>query len=158
MIAVIACGNVNRCDDGVASVVLRALAQRPLARAAGVTLLDAGTDGMTVMFAARGCRSLIVIDACRSGAEPGAIFELPGDAVDAAAPPALSTHDFRWEHALHAGRRIYGTAFPADVTVLLVEVASTDLGLDLSSPVAAAATRVAARIEALVADRLVEAP
>lgn len=158
MIAVIACGNANRSDDGVGAAVLRMLGTRPLARAAGVTLLDAGTDGMAVMFAARGARSLIVIDACRSGAEPGAIFELPGSEIDTAAAPALTSHDFRWENALHAGRRIYGRAFPDDVTVLLVEAASTDLGLDLSPPVSAAAARVVARIEALVDDRLAVTP
>ena len=41
----------------------------------GVSLLDAGTDGMAVIFGARGCRTLVIIDACRSGSEPGAIFE-----------------------------------------------------------------------------------
>jgi hydrogenase maturation protease len=157
MIAVIGCGNSNRCDDGVGAAVLRLLAKRPLARAAAVKLLDAGTDGMAVMFAARGVSSLIVIDACRSGSEPGAVFELPGSALDDPAPPSLTTHDFRWDHALHAGRRILAEAFPADVTVLLVEAATVDLGLALSPAVALAAARVADRIEALVDARLVVA-
>jgi Ni,Fe-hydrogenase maturation factor len=30
---------------------------------------------MAVMFAARGCDRLIIVDACRSGAEPLAAFE-----------------------------------------------------------------------------------
>ena len=33
---------------------------------------------MAAMFAARGCRTLIIVDASRSGSEPGAIFEVPG--------------------------------------------------------------------------------
>jgi hypothetical protein len=62
MIAVIGCGNSNRCDDGAGPEVMRALIQRRAdCDSPSVQLLDAGTDGMAVMFAARGCRSLIVV-------------------------------------------------------------------------------------------------
>ncbi|HTZ34967.1 MAG TPA: hydrogenase maturation protease [Stellaceae bacterium] len=151
MIAVIGCGNTNRRDDGVGSAVIRGLAARGAARDGEVTLLDAGTDGLAVMFAARGCRRLILVDACRSGSAPGAIFEIPGAELEAPNPPSLSTHDFRWEHALHAGRRIFGDAFPKDVTVLLIEAADIGFGLDLTPAVAAAAAKVADRIAALAA-------
>src|SRR3954471_9372603 len=74
LIAVIGCGNPNRSDDGIGVEVIGRLAPRaaPL-----LTILDAGTDGMAVMFAARGCRTLIVIDACTTGAAPGTLFEVP---------------------------------------------------------------------------------
>src|SRR5689334_8840650 len=78
MIAVIGCGNASRGDDAAGPDVLRSLRVRGKCRDARVHLLDAGTDGMAVMFAARGCDSLIIIDACRSGSEPGALFEVPG--------------------------------------------------------------------------------
>ena len=74
MIAVIGCGNPNRRDDGVAGEVLGLLAPQI---AGAVRLFDAGTDGVAVMFAARGCRRLIVVDACSTGAVPGAVFEVP---------------------------------------------------------------------------------
>src|SRR5580658_1214455 len=78
--AVIACGNPTRTDDGVGAEVLRRLAAYGLgADPSRVALLDAGTDGVAVIFAARGCRRLIVVDACRSGSDPGAVFELPGN-------------------------------------------------------------------------------
>ena len=84
---------------------MRAL-QRPRRRRNDpeVRLLDAGTDGMAVMFAARGCRTLILVDACRSGSEPGAIFEVPGSELAQPYAPGLNLHDFRWDHALYAGR------------------------------------------------------
>ena len=148
--AVIGCGNPARRDDGVGSEVVRALAMRGLKK---VRLLDAGTDGMAVMFAARGCRRLIVVDACRSGSAPGAVFEVPGAELEASHPPAFTLHGFRWDHALHAGRRMFGADFPAEVTVLLVEAESTDFGLGLSKMVSEAATRVVARIEELVCNR-----
>ena len=63
MIAVIGCGNPNRSDDGAGPAVIRALRESAagLART-DVRLFDAGTDGMAVMFAARGCSTLILID------------------------------------------------------------------------------------------------
>jgi hydrogenase maturation protease len=152
MIAVIGCGNANRSDDGVGSCVLRALQDRGLVQA-DVRLLDAGTDGMAVMFAARGCHTLIVVDACRSGAPPGAVFEVPGAELAQDYAPALNLHDFRWDHALAAGRRLFGAQFPQDVTVLLIEAERVDLGIGLSEPVARAAETVAARVAALVAAR-----
>jgi hydrogenase maturation protease len=155
MIAVIACGNANRSDDGAGGEVLRALKARELGTgAADVRLLDAGTDGMAVMFAARGARSLILIDACRSGSEPGAIFEVPGSELAQAYQPSLNLHDFRFDHALHAGRMIFREDFPSDVVVLLIEAEKVDFGVGLSAPVAAAIDKVAERIEALISERL----
>jgi hydrogenase maturation protease len=155
MIAVIACGNLNRRDDGAGPEVLRALQGSALgAYGNEVRLLDAGTDGMGVMFAAKGCRSLILIDACRSGSEPGAVFEVPGAELEQRYQPSLNLHDFRWDHALHAGRAIFGADFPDDVLVLLIEAETVDFGIGLSSRVEKAAQRVAARIEGLVQERL----
>lgn len=151
MIAVIGCGNANRSDDGAGVAVVQALRQG--ATRADVRLLDAGTDGMAVMFAARGCATLIVIDCCRTGGEPGAVFEVPGAELEAAHAPSLNLHDFRWDHALHAGRRIFREQFPRDVVVLLIEAGSLALGLDLTAEVAAAVARVRARVEQLIAER-----
>jgi hydrogenase maturation protease len=153
-IAVIGCGNLTRSDDGLGPHVVRLLAERGLAARAGVRLLDAGTDGAAVMYAARGSHSLIVIDAARTNSPAGTVFEIPGSEVENDAQPALSLHEFRWDHALYAGRRLYGGGFPRDVTVLLVEAASTGYGIGLSPAVAAAAERVAHRVDALVQERL----
>lgn len=155
-IAVIGCGNPNRSDDGVGCEILRALAAGGLATDGRVRLLDAGTDGMAVMFAARGCRTLIIVDACRSGSPPGAVFEVPGTELEQRHRPTLTLHDFRWDHALYAGRRIFGDAFPMDVTVLLIEAGTLDLGTGLSPDVAAAAAKVIERVEILVRSRLQE--
>jgi hydrogenase maturation protease len=148
--AVIGCGNPNRSDDGVGFHVIRRLAARAGPR---VVLLDAGTDGMAVMFGARGCSSLIIVDACTTGGEPGAMFELPAHALAVPHPPSFTLHDFRWDHALYAGRKMFGSAFPTDVTVLLIEARSVALGLGLSDEVTAAAAKAVARIEQLLVQR-----
>ena len=143
LLVVIGCGNLNRSDDGIGVRVIQQLRsdfQSTLPE--GVKLFDAGTGGMEVMFQARGARQLIIVDACRSGSEPGAIFRLPGHEIDTAHSPAYSLHDFRWDHAVHAGRRIFGDAFPADVTVYLIEAGSLELGTELTAPASRAVTRV----------------
>ena len=153
MIAIIGCGNVNRSDDGAGPRVIRILRARG-ADYQDVRLLDAGTDGMAVMFAARGCQSLIVVDACRSGSPPGAVFEMPGGETEQRYMPALNLHDFRWDHALYAGRKMFREAFPADVTVLLVEAETLEFGVELSRSVSAAVEIVADSVERMIRSRL----
>ena len=147
VVAVIGCGNPNRSDDGVGGEVVRRLASRAGPR---IKILDAGTDGMAVMFAARGCTTLVVVDACTTGAEPGTVFEVPSAILEAPPKASYTLHDFRWDHALYAGRMMYGAQFPTDVTVLLVEAASTGFGIGLTEPVELAAAKAVARIELLL--------
>jgi hydrogenase maturation protease len=154
VIAVIGCGNRNRSDDGAGSAVIAALRGAPLPLPSAdteVRLFDAGTDGMAVLYAARGCARLIIVDACVSGAAAGSLFEVPAEVVAAPHQRSYSLHDFRWDHALYAGRAMYGAAFPAEVVVLLIEASSVALGFELSAPVAAAVPSAVARIAALIA-------
>ena len=152
MLTIVGCGNLTRGDDGLGPFVARRMRDRLAALGRDdVRAFDAGTDGMAVMFAARGSDALVIVDAARTDAPPGAIYEVPGDVLARDHTPSLNLHDFRWDHALAAGKRIFGDAFPADVTVLLVQVAGTEFGLELSAPVAAAAETVIARLEAMVA-------
>ena len=153
MIAVVGCGNPNRMDDGVGPEIVRILRERA-GPADEARFIDAGTDGMAAMFGARGARSLIILDACRSGSPPGAVFEVPGAEVARQHRPSLNLHDFRWDHALYAGRRIFREEFPSDVTVLLIEAESVDLGIGLSPAESAAAAIVAGRVESLIQSRV----
>ena len=146
-LAVIGCGYPSRRDDGVGPAVIARLRRRSLP--AGVGLYDAGTDGMAVMYRARGASHLILVDARAPDGEPGAIYDVPGEVLAAPPPRGLNLHDFRWDHALYAGCQIYGEDFPSQVKVFLVEAGSLDLGLGLTSAVEAAAEQVADRIAAL---------
>lgn len=143
MLVVIGCGNLNRSDDAAGVRVVHRLRDAFGATLpADARLFDAGTGGMEVMFQARGARRLIIVDACRSDSDAGAIFRLPGSEIDSVHQPAYSLHDFRWDHAVHAGRRIFGVEFPADITVYLIEAGSIDLGTELTAPVAASVAKV----------------
>jgi hydrogenase maturation protease len=151
MLCVVGCGNSTRSDDGVGVFVAQALKQHlqdhpnPKVRA-----FDAGTGGMDVMFHARGADRLIVIDAAKSGSEAGAIFKVPGDQLASVPNLGVSLHDFRWQHALAAGRKIFGAFFPTDVTVFLIEADSLDFGLELSEPVRRSALKVLEEIQAMI--------
>jgi hydrogenase maturation protease len=152
-IAVIGCGNPNRGDDGAGPEVLRLLRSDAAVvdRAEHVRLLDAGTDGMAVMFAARGCDMLIIVDACQSGAESGAVFEVPGHELEQPPRSSFTLHDFRWDHALFAGRQMFRQQFPSQVKVFLIEAENLGLGIGLSEKVSVAAHAVASRIRDIVA-------
>lgn len=155
MLTIIGCGNLNRSDDGVGVIVARLLLEKfPSGRCAKVQIFDAGTDGMAVMFKARGSKSLIIIDAGNTGSEPGAVFEVPGKELEGKPPDSHTLHDFRWDHALYAGRQIFKNDFPGEVRVYLIEAKSLKFGLELSPEVEKSAQvvvdKIARRVEGYV--------
>jgi hydrogenase maturation protease len=133
MLTIIGCGNLNRRDDGIGVIIAQRL-QKYLAENPhpDVQVYDCGTAGMEVMFQARGSKKLVIIDASSTGAEPGAVFQVPGEELAALPEPSYNLHDFRWDHALAIGRKIFQDDFPQEVTVYLIEAANLDFGLELS--------------------------
>ncbi len=147
MLTIIGCGNSSRCDDGVGVYVAQQLKRKlPNAADMSVHIFDTGTGGMDVMFQARGTRALIIIDANKSDSEPGAIFEVPGEVLANCHTPSFGLHDFRWDHALYAGKQIFKDDFPKDIQVFLIEAAKLEFGLELSDTVKAAADVVVEKI------------
>ncbi len=131
---VIGCGNLLRGDDAAGPELVRRLARRELP--AGVECLDAGTGGIDVAFAIRGMPVVILIDACRTGSEPGSLFELLAEELVNLPPPeGLGLHDFRWHHALAAGRWLFGGEPPGRVTAFLIEGGAFEAGASLSPAV-----------------------
>ena len=151
MLTIIGCGNPNRGDDGVGVAIAQRLqaylTQHPIP---DVQVFDCGTAGIEVMFRARGSDRLMIIDASSTGSPPGAVFEVPGSELEALPSPSYNLHDFRWDHALAAGRKIFAE-FPDDVTVYLIEAETLDFGLDLSATVKQSSdivfTNIVARLE-----------
>ncbi len=157
MLSIIGCGNPNRSDDGVGVYVAQALMQEYKQHAGccerkPFCIYDAGTAGMDVMFQAKGSDALILIDASQSQSTPGSIFEVPGEELENIPEPGYNLHDFRWDHALYAGRRIFQQDFPDNITVYLIEAASLDFGLGLSDAVRESADRVVAMIKQRIED------
>ena len=143
---VVGCGNSLRRDDGVGVCVVERLRHENLPRS--VHLVDAGTGWMDVLFALEGLPRAIMVDAVRSGAEPGTVFRVPAEELAALPPPAADLHALRWDHAIALGRMLMKGRFPPHVEAYLVEVASTALGMGLSEPVTRGAEKVVAAIRA----------
>ena len=138
---VIGCGNLLRGDDAVGPTLIRHLWSEGVP--ADVTLVDGGTAGMDVAFKMRGARSVELIDAATTGAEPGVIYRVPGEAVENLPPlEGLHTHQFRWDHALAFARWLLGDEYPQQISVFLIEIAQTEAGAALSPAVEAAMHRV----------------
>lgn len=136
-VLVIGCGNILRGDDAVGPRLVRELWRRGLPD--GVLCADGGTAGMDVAFQMRGAHRVVIVDAARTGSEPGTIFRVPAQEVTS--PRELSglhTHSFRWDHALAFAQWLLGPQCPTDITVFLIELASTELGAELSPQVEAA--------------------
>lgn len=144
-VLVIGCGNPLRGDDAAGPTLVRRLWDRGLP--ADVRCADGGTGGMDVVFQMRGVPEVILVDACRTGAEPGAIFEVPGDEVANLPPLAgINLHAFRWDHALAFARWLLREGRPERVTAMLIEGATFDVGAALSPPVDRAIDAVADRL------------
>ncbi|BAZ11454.1 hydrogenase maturation protease [Calothrix sp. NIES-4071] len=140
MLAIIGCGNLNRSDDGVGVIIAQRLQQYLIQNPnSNVHAYDCGTGGIEVMFLARGCTKLIIIDASSTSGQPGAVYKVPGEELEALPNLRYSLHDFRWDNAIASGRQIFKDSFPQDVTVYLIEAACLDFGWELSPAVQRAA-------------------
>ena len=151
MLTIIGCGNLNRNDDAVGAIIAQRLqqflAENPYPN---VQVYDCGTAGMEVMFQARGSKHLTIIDASSTGSEPGAVFKVPGKELEALPEPSYNLHDFRWDNALAAGRKIFKDDFPQEVTVYLIEAENLGFGLELSPAVQRAADIVFAEVTEII--------
>lgn len=149
-IVVIGCGNPNRSDDGVGPYVAGLFRKNGIPE--NTRVFDGGTDGMSVMYSARGATHLVIVDARIPEGEAGAVYEVPGDVLAAPPKQSINLHDFRWENALYAGRMIYKDDFPDVVSVFLIEAQTLDLGLGLTKNAISGAQKVEARIREMIVD------
>lgn len=148
---IVGCGNILRGDDAVGPILVRHLWEKGLPP--GVRCADGGTGGMDVAFQMRGVPHVILVDACASGSEPGAIFRVPGEEVENLPPlSGLNLHAFRWDHALAFARWLLKDEYPRKVTAYLIEAESLAVGSPLSPAVEAAMHRLAPRLLAEVAE------
>ena len=139
---VIGVGNPDRGDDGAGVAVARRL--RDLARP-GVEVLESGGDALSVLGAVRGAGRVILVDAIRSGAAPGSVRRIGGDAdLLSSALRAGSSHDLGPAEALGLARAL--GELPERVEVIGIEGADFAPGAGLSPEVERAVDEVARQI------------
>lgn len=133
---IIGCGNLLRSDDAVGPVLIRRLWELGLPD--HIRVCDGGTAGMDVAFQMEGMDEVIIVDACRTGADPGTLYEIPGHEVEAPPLTQMNLHAFRWDNAIAFGRWLLKDRYPSKVTVFLIEGKRFDFGMDISPEVAQA--------------------
>lgn len=138
-LVVIGLGQVLRADDAAGIRVVEAVRERaaadPTILPPATRLVDGGTVGAGLAGWIRGCRGLVLADAVRLGGTVGAVTVLRGEAAEADAAADGTPGDARGE--LLALARLMDW-LPAEVSLVGIEIADLDLGLQLSPAVAAA--------------------
>ena len=127
-------GNILCGDDGVGVAAVERLRRR-YAPAPGVRVLDGGTLGLALLGEFRGAENVILVDAVRTDAPPGAPVRLDGDDVAAAVRERLSVHQIGVADLLDALRLM--DAFPRRLLLLGLVPRTLELGLRRSPEVEA---------------------
>ncbi|MFO1155241.1 MAG: HyaD/HybD family hydrogenase maturation endopeptidase [Rhodospirillales bacterium] len=133
-VLVLGVGNILLSDEGIGVRVVEALQQRYRVPEE-VEILDGGTCGMDLLDVIAGRDHLILVDAIATGGPPGTVVRLEGDEIPALFRTRSSPHQLGLQDVLALLRLL--DASPAHVTVIGVQPASLDLGLELSPAVAA---------------------
>lgn len=139
---IIGVGNRFRSDDGAGPRVVELL------RAEGIAAVELAGEGAELIEAWAGADRVLVIDAAKSGAPPGAVHRL-----DASAGPVpsgffhYSTHQFGVAEAIETARAL--GRLPASLRLFGIEGACFSFGETLSPEVEAACRRVAGEIGAI---------
>jgi hydrogenase maturation protease len=131
---VVGVGNDLRGDDAAGLEVARRVRR---AAPPGVEVLEASGDGAALMDLWAGADLAVVVDACVSGAEPGAVRRL--DAASGPLPAAFasrSTHAFGLAEAVEMARAL--GRLPARLVVFAIEGGDFEAGAGLTPAVARA--------------------
>ena len=136
---VLGMGNPILSDDGVGLLVAERLRHTPLP--AGVEVLQSEVAGLRLLELVRGFTRVIIIDALKSGREPGEVVRY--EARDFKGGQRYgSAHSLGLDTVLELGRALR-YPMPEEVVVFAIEAADVEtFGEQLSPPVAAAAERV----------------
>ena len=127
-------GNLLLSDDGVGVHAIRRLQQVALLPEE-VQVVDGGTSGLDLLHYLEGVSHLVIVDATEVGQAPGTLTRLAGDEVPAYLSTKLSPHEIGLPDMLFAAK--LRDLYPEEVVVWGVQPATTEVGLDLSPPVAA---------------------
>jgi hydrogenase maturation protease len=133
-VLVLGAGNILLSDEGIGVRVVEALQQRYQVPE-GVEILDGGTCGMDLLDVIAGRDHLILVDAVDTGSPPGTVVRLEGNQIPAVFRTKSSPHQLGLQDVL--ALLLLLDSAPAHVTVIGVQPASLDIGLELTPPIAA---------------------
>jgi hydrogenase maturation protease len=136
---VLGMGNPILSDDGVGLLVAERL--RGTRLPAGVEVLQSEVAGLRLLELVRGFTRVIIIDALKSGREPGEVVRYEA-AEFKGGQRYGSAHSIGLDTVLELGRTLQ-YPMPEEVVVYAIEASDVEtFGEELTPPVAAAAERV----------------
>jgi hydrogenase maturation protease len=143
-------GNIFLSDDAFGVEVARRLSLEPWPD--GVRVADFGISSVHLSFELlEGYDELVLIDAIGRGEPPGTLYVIEPDLADLPDDALIDAHSVTPEAVLSLVAS--APAAPKRVHVVGCEPASTDEGIGLSPPVAAAVEDAVRLVRDLVADR-----
>jgi hydrogenase maturation protease len=143
---VLGVGNILLSDDGVGVHTIRRL-QKVAQLPEEVQVVDGGTSGLDLLHYLEGVSHLVIVDAMEGNRPPGTLTRLTGDEVPAYLSTKMSPHEIGLPDMLFAAK--LRDLYPEEVVIWGVQPATTEVGLDLSPP-------VADQVDALVENVLAE--
>ncbi len=133
-VLVLGVGNLLLSDDGVGIHTIRRLIERS-DLPEGVRIVDGGTVGLNLLHHLEGISHLVIVDAIEGDRPPGTLTRLAGDEVPAHLALKMSPHQIGLPDMLFAAK--LRDIYPGEVVIWGVQPATTEVGLELSPPVAA---------------------
>ncbi len=145
-VVILGVGNLLLSDEGLGVRALESI-DRHYTFPDGVELVDGGTCGMELLEPLTNVDLLIMLDVIRAGRPPGSLIILRGDEIPARLRHKLSPHQVGLSDVL-ATLILTGEA-PREIIVIGIEPESLELGMALTS-------KVAARLPELITATLTE--
>jgi hydrogenase maturation protease len=126
-------GNLLRSDDGVGLHVIEALRKEETGD--NIDLMEA-LSGLDILDAIKGYDRIILVDAIKTGGEPGTIHELSlKDIQDKHTSHSFSTHlNMDLQTMLELGDRLFPGKIPKDIRVIAVEAEDVTTISDRCTP------------------------
>jgi hydrogenase maturation protease len=146
-VLVLGAGNILLSDEGIGVRVVEALQQRYRVPEE-VEVLDGGTCAMDLLDVIAGRDHLILVDAVDTGSPPGTLARLTDGEIPAVFRTKSSPHQLGLQDVLALLRFLESA--PRHVTVIGVQPASLDIGMELTPVIAERLDELAA----MVADEL----
>lgn len=145
---VVGIGNILLRDEGVGvRVVLeleRRAADHQLDVPPGTRFIDGGTLGLELLPLIATASTLVLVDAVNLGQSPGSVTVIRGDAIEGTLAGHVSPHQVGVAD-LVAAARLMGV-FPDAASLVGIQPAAIDIGLDLTPEVEAAVVDAMARV------------
>ena len=140
---VLGLGNLLCGDDGVGALAVHRLS-RSYQSPSGVSILDGGTLGLSLLPYLEDAQQAILVDAVRADQPAGSFIRLEGEAVGPAVEARLSVHQVGVADLLQGAH--WRQRYPDRLILLGLVPQTVELGLGLSPAVAAALPSLVERI------------